>query len=51
MEIYDYISAYYSLSYSADATRVYNPTLQTVWFEINGNLYEVTPGETIKISA
>ena len=50
MEIYNYVSAYNSLSFSADATRVFNPTLLTVWFEMDGKTYEVKSGETIKIS-
>lgn len=51
IEIYEYINAYNSLVYSADATRIYNPTLYTIWFEVNGVLYTIKPGETIKISA
>ncbi len=49
IEIYDYVHAYNSLVYSADATRIYNPTLYTIWFETNKVLYSVNPGETIKI--
>lgn len=49
MQIYDYITAYHSLIYSADGTRVYNPTLQTIWFDVDRVLYSVEPGETIKI--
>lgn len=49
IEIYDYVKAYNSLVYSADATRIYNPTLYTIWFETNSVLYSVKPGETIKI--
>ena len=49
IEIYDYIHAYNSLVYSADATRIYNPTLYTIWFETNSVLYSIKPGETIKI--
>lgn len=49
MEIYEYVQAYNSLSYSADSTMVYNPTLHTIWFEINNKMYVIKPGETIKI--
>lgn len=49
IEIYDYIHAYNSLVYSADSTRIYNPTLYTLWFETNKVLYSIKPGETIKI--
>ena len=49
IEIYDYVKAYYSLVYSADATRIYNPTLYTIWFEVNKTIYSIKPGETLKI--
>lgn len=49
MEIYNYTSAYNSLVYSADGTIVYNPTVCTVWFDIDGTLYSIGAGETIKI--
>ena len=50
IEIYDYITAYDSLRFSADGTIVYNPTLIKVWFEIDGNrLYSIAPGETLRI--
>ncbi len=48
-EIYDYVTAYNSLVYSADGTMVYNPTLMTVWFEVDGVLYTVKSGETITL--
>ncbi len=50
IEIYDYVHAYNSLVYSADETMVYNPTLMTVWFDFDGKLYSVAPGETIHIA-
>ncbi len=50
IEIYDYIQAYHSLHYSADGTRVYNPSLFTVWFETDCKLYSVKPGEMIHLS-
>ena len=49
MEIYEYVTAYNSLIYNADNTKVYNPTLKTVWFDIDKKLYEIKPGETINI--
>ena len=49
IEIYDYLTAFNSLVYSADATRVYNPTLHTIWFEVSGKNYKIEPGETLKI--
>lgn len=49
MEIYEYITAYNALIYSADGNMVYNPTLTEVWFDVDGTLYVVKPGETISI--
>jgi len=50
MEIYDYVTAYQSLVYSADNTRIYNPTLLTLWFERDGTLYTIQPGETLEVT-
>lgn len=49
MEIYDYVNAYYSLSYSANGNIIYNPTLIDLWVDIDGKVYEIKSGETIKI--
>lgn len=49
MEIYDYVTAYNSLIFSADSKTVYNPTLLKVWFDIGGKIYSVNSGETITI--
>lgn len=49
MEIYNYVTAYESLVYSADGKRIYNPTLQTIWFDRDRELYEIKSGETIYI--
>ena len=49
MEIYEYVNAYYSLVHSADASKVYNPTLHTIWFVTNGETYVIKPGETINV--
>ena len=48
IEIYEYIAAYKSLVYSADNKIVYNPTVKTVWFDRDGALYKIEPGETIQ---
>jgi len=50
MEIYEYVTAYQSLVYSADGTMVYNPTFYTIWFEIDGKNYSIQPGETLRLS-
>ena len=49
IEIYDYVQAYKSLRYSADGHMIYNPTLLTIWIDVDGKLYCIKSGETIKI--
>jgi peptidoglycan/xylan/chitin deacetylase (PgdA/CDA1 family) len=49
IEIYNYVTAYNSLVYSADGNTVYNPTLVTLYFDDSENSYVIKPGETIKI--
>lgn len=49
IEIYDYVQAYKSLIYSADGYRIYNPTLITVWIDVDGVLYCIKSGETLRI--
>ena len=49
IEIHDYVEAYNRLQYSANGKLVYNPTLYTIWFDVDDTLYSVKPGETIEI--
>jgi len=49
MEIYEYVHAYDSLVFSADGTKVYNPTLMTVWFRTDKQVYSVAPGQTLVV--
>jgi len=49
IEIYDYVEAYKRLVYSADGHLVYNPTLIKVWIDVDGVLYSIGSGETIRI--
>lgn len=49
IEIYDYVEAYKSLRYSANGCKVYNPTLLTIWLDVDSKLYSIKPGETICI--
>lgn len=49
MEIYNYTAAYKSLVYSADGMTVYNPTLYKIWFDVDGTMYTVDSGETVKL--
>jgi len=49
IEIYDYIKAQRNLKISADNTVVYNPSFQAVWISVEGEIYKVNGGETIKL--
>lgn len=48
-EIYDYVNAYNSLIWSADASLVYNPTLFDIWFTTSVGDYKIGPGETVEV--
>ena len=50
IEICDYVEAYRRLVYSADGYKIYNPTLFTVWLDVDGALYSIAPGETLRIN-
>lgn len=47
IEIYDYVQAYKRLQYSADGHMIYNPTLYTIWFDVDGKLFHIASGETL----
>ena len=49
IEIFEYVEAFNSLVFSSDGNTVYNPTLKTLWFDIDGVLYSVNSGETLVI--
>lgn len=49
MEIYEYVTAYNALVYSADCTKLYNPTLVKLWVDIDGTPYTIEPGQTITV--
>ena len=49
IEIYDYVEAYKRLVYSADGTLVYNPSLFSVWIDVDKKLFEIRPGETVTV--
>ena len=49
IEVFEYLSAFYSLVSSADNCTVYNPSGIDVWFEANEKVYKICPGETISI--
>ena len=49
IEIYDYVNAYLSLGVSADRSKIYNPTLHTVWLDIGAKSYSIKPGELLRL--
>ncbi len=49
IEICDYVTAYKRLIYSADGHKIYNPSLQPVWLDVDGEIFCATPGQTIQI--
>ena len=49
MEIYDYVEGYKRLVYSANGCRVYNPSLFSVWIDVDGKLFEIGSGETVTV--
>ena len=49
IEIYDYVQAYKSLRYSADGHMIYNPTLYTIWLDVDCKLYNIKSGDTVHI--
>ena len=49
LEICDYVGAYKRLIYSADNHKVYNPSVLTIWLDVDGELYHIEPGENITI--
>ena len=49
IEIYEYVTAYQSLIFSADGRICYNPTLHKIWFVVDGKHFSIEPGETINL--
>lgn len=48
IEVYDYVAAFKNLVFSADGSRVYNPSSRSVWFQTADRLVCVGAGETIE---
>lgn len=49
IEVYDYVTAYQNLVYSADAGMIYNPSATDVWVKIDGKAVQVPSGRTVVI--
>lgn len=50
IELYEYVTAYNSLIFSADENIVSNPTAFDIWFAGDGITYRISPGETLMIN-
>lgn len=48
-QICSYAAAFDSLLWSANGRRVFNPTLYTLWFDVDGKTFSIAPGETLTI--
>lgn len=49
IEIFEYIEAYKQLRFTADCSRVFNPTCREIWFRAGNRMYCVHPGEMLEI--
>ncbi len=49
MEIYEYVSAYQQLIFSANEKLIRNPTNTTIWLSIEGNITQIMAGSTIRV--
>ena len=49
IEIYDYVTAYKRLIYSADGYKIYNPSLIDLWIDVDGAAYTIPSGKTVDI--
>ena len=47
IEIIDYMKAFDNLKFSMDASFIYNPSIQSVWLSVDGNIVEVKGGQTV----
>ena len=45
IQIHDYVQAYWRLEFSVDGRQVYNPTVTELFFEKDGEMYSILPGE------
>lgn len=48
IEIWEYIESFKRLVFSLDERYVYNPTALTLWFVLNGKIYSVAAGQTVR---
>lgn len=49
IEIVDYLNAAKNLKFTAKGDIVYNPSAISVWISVDGDIYEIAPGKTVKL--
>ncbi|MBQ7035737.1 MAG: polysaccharide deacetylase family protein [Clostridia bacterium] len=49
IEVYDYVTAFERLEFSADNMRVYNPSAMDVWIGLNEELIFIPAGKTVNL--
>ena len=47
IEVYDYVTAWRQLVFSADGSRVHNPSAMTLWLRAGEKNYTIYPGQTL----
>lgn len=50
IEIVDYLNAFQNLRFSADSQFVYNPSVMSVWLNVEGKFLEVKGGENTRLT-
>ena len=49
IQLREYVAAYERLITSADGKTFYNPTVTEVWFDADGKVYSIQPGQTLTV--
>ncbi len=49
MQIYDYLTAFNALEFSANGDKVHNPSAIDVWFSADGKDYHIPAGKTVQM--
>ena len=49
IEVYEYVEAFRSIVSSTDRSMIKNISAFTLYFDFNGQIYSIAPGETVKL--
>ena len=49
IEIVDYMKAAKNLKFTVDGNLVYNPSCMTVWISVDGNIFSISGGSSVRI--